>query len=58
MKKRIANFNFETGHFPLIEINMIKVHLTDVSTEDLTKITALTEHTISAVKVVEGVGAS
>ena len=55
MKTRIANFNFETGHFPLIEINMIKVHLTDASTEDVTKITALTEHTISAVKVVDGV---
>ena len=55
MKTRIADFNFETGTFPLIEINMIKVHLTDASSEEVTKITALTEHTISAVKMVEGV---
>jgi hypothetical protein len=55
MKTRIANFNYKTGTFPLVEINMTKVHLTDVSNEEGTKISALTEHTVSAVKVVEGV---
>jgi hypothetical protein len=55
MKTRIANFNFETGTFPLVEINMTKVHLTDESTEEGTKITALTEHTVAAVKMVGGV---
>jgi len=51
MKTRITDFNFETGTFPLIEINMIKVHLTDNGDE----VTAITEHTISAVKIVDGV---
>ena len=55
MKTRIANFNFETGTFPLVEINMIKVHLTDASTEEVTKFTGITEHTVSAVKMVDGV---
>jgi len=55
MKTRIANFNYKTGNFPLIEIDMKKVHLTDSSIEEETKISALTEHTVSAVKMVEGV---
>ena len=48
MKTRIANFHYKTGSFPLVEIDMIKVHLKDEGD----KITALTEHTVSAVKVV------
>jgi hypothetical protein len=51
MKVRISNFHYETGSFPLVEINMTKVHLTDTGE----KITALTEHTVSSVKTVEGV---
>ena len=55
MKTRISNFNYKTGSFPLVEINMTKVHLTDSSTDEETKISALTEHTVSAIKVVDGV---
>jgi hypothetical protein len=51
MKTRIVNFSYKTGSFPLVEINMKKVILTDVGE----KITALTEHTVSAVKMIEGV---
>ena len=51
MKTRIANFHYETGSFPLVEINMTKVHLTDNGET----ITGLTEHTVASVKVVEGV---
>lgn len=51
MKIEIPNFHYKTGSFPLVEIDMKKVHLTDTGE----KITALTEHTVSAVIMVEGV---
>ena len=51
MKTRIENFKYQTGTFPLVEINMKKVHLTDTGEE----VGAITEHTVSAVKMVEGV---
>ena len=51
MKTRIENFKYQTGTFPLVEIDMKKVHLTDTGEE----VGAITEHTVSAVKMVEGV---
>ena len=51
MKKRIANFNYKTGTFPLVEINMTKVHTEDEGGKE----TGITEHTVSAVKMVDGV---
>lgn len=51
MKTRIANFNFETGTFPLVEINMTEVKTTDTSEG----MKGLTTHTVSAVKMVGGV---
>mgnify|MGYP003654597468 CR=1 FL=1 len=51
MKIRVENFKYETGTFPLVEIDMKKVHLQDNGEE----VGAITEHTVSAVKMVEGV---
>ena len=55
MKTRIANFNFDTGSFPLVEINMRKVHIEDNSNGDVIRFTAKTEHTVASVKMVDGV---
>lgn len=55
MKIRIADFKYKNGSFPLVEIDMKKVHLTDVSNDEGVKFTALTEHTVSSVVIVDGV---
>ena len=51
MKIRIENFNYKTGFFPLVEIDMVAIHLKDSGD----KITAITEHKVSAVRVIDGV---
>lgn len=51
MQIRIKDFHFKTGSFPLVEIDIKKVQLTDIGE----KITAVTEHTVSAVKIVDDV---
>jgi hypothetical protein len=50
MKQEISEFKYQTGSYPLVEIHMQKVHLTSGEQH-----TALTEHTVSAVEMVEGV---
>jgi hypothetical protein len=50
MKTEITNFNYKTGSYPLVEVHMQKVHLTSGEQQ-----TALTEHVVSAVEIIEGV---
>ena len=49
MKKQIANFKWKTGSFPLVEVNLTKVHLAEGEPRN-----GVTDHTVSSVETIDG----